>query len=138
MREQTFTPEDTEQNIPGDQVLYWEPQQSKALLGDQDKTKQTKSTWKPRWTGPHRVKRRWKTDAGFRYEIWHTERAVKIPTHANKLTKFEGWSDELPSTSAPLDKRRAYELGGWAMENDLIVVPLQPPYNYGIGKVLEV
>jgi len=136
VKDQVFKPADSEAGTHGDFVMYWEPQQSITISDAKDK--QVKSSWKPKWTGPHRVTRRWKTDGGYRYEIWHVDRATKIATHPNKLSKFDAWSQELPSTSAGMDAKRIYELGGCIEEDSFIIVPLQKPYYYGVAKTIEV
>ena len=123
---------------PGkDTVLHWEPRQNaiRSNATEAAGQKNLKASWTPNWTGPHKVLRRWMTDAGYRYELWHTDRAKKIQCHQNKLCKFDRWSDELPSTSAWLDGKQGYELGGWAEKDDFIVLPLQPPFDYGVAKI---
>ena len=50
---------------------------------------------------------------------------------------FKNWSEDMPPTSKGLDGTRRYELRGWADKNELIVVPLQPPYNYGIAQIID-
>jgi hypothetical protein len=54
----TFTPEDKANNITGDLVLFWEPQQTNLLHDTSesvlDASKAPKK-WTPTWTGPHTV-----------------------------------------------------------------------------------
>lgn len=131
----------------GDSVMYWEPRQRR-MLGPTDpddeedeelegEAVKAPSAWTPKWTGPHQVMGRWKTDAGFRYAIYHGVRKRTIDTHPNKLCPFEAWSDNQPSTSAWLDGKDGYELGGRAEVGSLIAVPLQGGHGFGVGRVVE-
>ena len=69
-----------------------------------------------------------------RYVIFHNTRAKKEKAHVNRLNKFNPWSKELPSTSYWLDSKLEYEQGGFAQTDELIIVPLQKPYYFGVGK----
>ena len=125
----------------GESVMYWEPRQ-RALLGagtlyddedegPDDEAVRAPSAWTPKWTGPHRVVARARTDAGFRYVFFHKDRKRLINTHPNKLILFEAWSDVQPSTSAWLDGKAGYEVGGRAEVGSLIAVPLRGAGGFG-------
>jgi len=129
---------DAEDN-KGDLVMVWEPQQRHTLeeaSSQEGRKHKAPSKWTPKWTGPHRVLERIGGTTKF-YFIWHQDQSKKMKMHINRMHLFKNWSEDMPSTSKGLDGTRRYELGGWADKNELIVVPLQPPYNYGIAQIID-
>jgi hypothetical protein len=133
----TFAIGKSDGTTPYEFAMLWEPQQPKKLaLGNGDEVR-APSKWTPKWTGPHKVVGKILNDQGnfHRYVIWHNSRAKTEKCHVNRLNKFNPWSTELPSTSYWLDGRLGYEQGGFAQTDELIIVPLQKPYYFGVGKV---
>ena len=125
-------------NEPYDYAMLWEPQQPKMLAHDNGEEQRAPSKWTPKWTGPHKVVGKIENTEGkfHRYVIWHSERARKEKCHVNRLNKFDPWSQDRPSTSFWLDNRSGYEQGGFAHKDELFVIPLQKPFNFGVAKVL--
>ena len=124
----------------GDLAMFWEPKQKKLLEGD-DMGVDVEAViapgrWTANWTGPHKVVGKSPDESGHRYSFWHENRKVKIPTHINKLSKFVPWSEDQPSTSAWLDGKMGFEVGGRVSVGSLIAIPLQGDHQYGIAKVL--
>ena len=129
-----------------DQILYWEPQQTRRLHNDDDTDAEEDNTnqkgpakWTPKWTGPHSItaKNKPPKSRNMRYTFRHVEKAEDITTHPNRLCLFQPWATTSPSTSWDLDDHRPYTTGSWVKENSLVVVPLNEPYPFGIGKVLK-
>ena len=125
-----------------DLVLYWEPQQRAILhaephADDLAIAVRAPAKWTPKWTGPHKVLRKLASSTGHRYTIAHIERGIEIDTHVNKLCRFDPWSERTPSTSWEIDAQRPFQTGTWAAAGTLVVVPLDRPYPFGIGKVLQ-
>ena len=122
----------------GDQVLFWEPRQSKKLApkGLDLITVSAPQKWTEKWSGPHTISKRKKDQTGHRYTFFHKERGRDIETHSNKLCLFQPWSQGLASTSGDIDAKRLYRCGEWAEVDALVVVPLHRPYPFGIAKVL--
>jgi hypothetical protein len=130
-------------------VYFWEPQQRKILGGalrsaggapvpvDENSkwTDTCPSKWTPNWTGPHKIVGRSLETSGYRYSIFHIKRAKKMQVNANRLCRANRWNDEITSTSAWLDGKQGYEMGGRAEQDALIVVPSQGAFRYGIAKV---
>jgi hypothetical protein len=53
-----FTPEDKENDVDGDLVLFWEPRQTKRLRDDVASVlegSKAPKKWTPTWTGPHTI-----------------------------------------------------------------------------------
>ena len=141
----------------GDSVLFWEPQQTRRLHredADQinaaessmtddndnsDATTRGPAKWTPKWTGPHKIVEKSKppTSRNYRYTFRHVERSENITTHPNRLCLFQPWADNTPSTSWDLDDHRPYVTGAWVKQGALVIVPLQDPYPFGVGKVLS-
>lgn len=141
----------------GDSVLFWEPQQTRRLhkegedqidaaessmTDDNDKSDATTrgpAKWTPKWTGPHKIVEKSKppTSRNYRYTFRHVERSENITTHPNRLCLFQPWADNTPSTSWDLDDHRPYVTGAWVKQGALVIVPLQDPYPFGVGKVLS-
>ena len=128
----------------GDSVLYWEPQQRRLLHTDPQEddeaiAKRGPAKWTPKWTGPHLVtaKSQPQGSRNPRYTFQHVERGVPITTHPNKLCPYVPWSDNSPSTSWELDTTRPYVTGSWMAEGSLVIVPLEAPYPFGVGKVIK-
>jgi hypothetical protein len=129
-----------------DQILYWEPQQTRRLHNntemdtEEDNPNQRgPAKWTPKWTGPHSItaKNKPPKSRNMRYTFRHVEKAEDITTHPNRLCLFQPWATTSPSTSWDLDDHRPYTTGTWVKENSLVVVPLNEPYPFGIGKVLK-
>ena len=123
-----------------DQVLFWEPAQSKYLHqedGEVDEQKiKAPSKWRAKWTGPHTItKLSEKSDD--HYEIWHREKGTSVIAHANRLKLFQPWSEGVASTSWMYDSKRSYKCGDWVDEGSLVVVPLERPYPFGVAKLLK-
>ena len=123
-------------------VLYWEPQQRALLHADPQADDlaiavRAPAKWTPKWTGPHKVLRKLASSTGHRYTIAHVECGVEIETHVNKLCRFDPWSERAPSTSWEVDAQRPFQTGTWAAAGTLVVVPLNRPYPFDIGKVLH-
>ena len=128
----------------GDHVLYWEPQQRRLLhtapeADDEAIAHRGPSKWTPKWTGPHLIvaKTQRAKARNPRYTIHHVERGVEIEAHPNKLCAYQPWSDNTPSTSWELDTTRPYTTGAWVREGSLVIVPLQQPYPFGVGRVIS-
>jgi hypothetical protein len=122
-----------------DMVLYWEPQQRRLLHTDPADddvaiAMRAPSKWTPKLTKPHKVLRR---IAPTRYIIAHVERGIEVETHVNKLCLFNAWSARTPSTSNELDEPRPFTTGTWADKDALFIIPLQAPWPFGVGKVLQ-
>jgi hypothetical protein len=132
----TFTAEDKENDITGDLVLFWEPQQTKMLKDDSasvlDASKAPKK-WTPVWTGPHAVVEKISAN---QYRIFHRKRAERVKTHVNRLVIFHPWSTSVVSTSE-WEGIHAYRTGEWANEGALIIVPLLPPHPFGVAKLTK-
>jgi hypothetical protein len=127
-----FTPEDKENNINGDLILFWEPRQTKRLRDDTasvlDASKAPKK-WTPIWTGPHTVVAR---EGDNHYRIFHRGKGTRIKTHVNRLVRFYPWSDVTSSTS-DWEDTHAYRSGEWAHNDVMIVVPLLQPHPFGVA-----
>ena len=123
----------------GDQVLYWEPALTEYLHHEDDKGSKVKapSKWKKRWSGPHTIRKRERNKTDFHYSFWHRERGATVTTHVNRLKLFQPWSEGIASTSWRYDTKRTYKTGEWVAEGSLVVVPLEKPYPFGVGKLLE-
>jgi hypothetical protein len=130
----TFTPEDKANNITGDLVLFWEPQQTKLLHDTSesvlDASKAPKK-WTPTWTGPHTVVEKISVN---QYRIFHRKRAERLQTHVNRMAIFHPWSDTVVSTSE-WEGIHAYRTGEWANEGVMIIVPLLFPHAFGVAKL---
>jgi hypothetical protein len=126
----TFTPEDKEQGITGDLVLFYEPQQTK-LLTDSSVLDASKAPrkWTPVWTGPHTIVQR---EGDNHYRLFHRGKSARIKTHVNRLIRFYPWSDDVISTS-DWEDIHAYRSGEWANEGALIIVPFLPPHPFGVA-----
>jgi hypothetical protein len=131
-----FTPEDKENNVTGDLVLFWEPQQTKLLKDPSpsvlDASKAPKK-WTPVWTGPHTVVEKISVN---QYRIFHRKRAERVKSHVNRLVLFHPWSDTIVSTSE-WEGIHAYRTGEWASEGVLIIVPLLHPHPFGVAKITK-
>ena len=123
----------------GDQVLYWEPAQTKYLHqeGDAEARIKAPSKWRKRWSGPHTISKRERNKSEYHYSFWHRERGTNVSTHANRLQLFQPWSEGVASTSWRYDAKRTYKTGEWVAEGSLVVVLLEKPYPFGVAKVLK-
>ena len=106
---------------------------------DTDATVRGPAKWTPKWTGPHKITGKHKPAASrnYRYTFRHVERSENITTHPNRLCLFQPWAENTPSTSWDLDDHRPYTAGAWVKKGALVIVPLQEPYPFGVGQVLE-
>ena len=138
-RDDIYQGGDQANGIEADEIMLWEPQQRLSLEGTEGKDGQHKvpAKWTPKWTGPHRVIEKIKGKSKS-YFIFHTGRSKKMKVSTNRMHRADKWSKELPSTSKFLDGQRGYELGGWCEIDELIILPLQTPYNFGVAKVTGV
>ena len=123
----------------GDQVLYWEPAQTKYLHSEDDSEVKIRapSKWKDRWSGPHSITAKNEEKTNFHYTFWHRERGTAVTTHANRLKLFQPWSEGIASTSWRYDTKRTFKCGEWVAEESLVIVPLEKPYPFGVAKVLN-
>ena len=130
-----------EDNVKGDLVLYWEPRQTKKLFNEDDAEGQQATDapgkWRPRWTGPHEIIGVDEDTEGRHYTFLHGTKAIRMRSHVNKLIKFTPWSNKIASTSAWLDGNQGYRTGDWAQKGELIIVPLERPYPFGIACITE-
>lgn len=135
-----------QKNLPkydiGDQVLFWEPRQPKAMQTPEQLLKnvlvvEAPRKWKDKWSGPHVITSLTSCKTGFRYTLHHRERAVDIETHVNKLCLYQPWSTGLGSTSNDIDSKRLYKCGEWAPSGALVIVPLLQPHPFGIAKIIS-
>jgi hypothetical protein len=117
-----------------DAVMYWEPVQSKKF-----DEKQAPNKWKDKWTGPHIIVSVKKGKYDNRYTIMHAKRRKQLQNvKPDKLSPYSPWSAALPSTSPELDSQnKPFKVGTWCAEGNLFIVPLQPPWPFGVGKVLR-
>jgi hypothetical protein len=123
----------------GDSVLFWEPRQTKNMIGpagSTDPESKAPAKWKRKWSGPHIINRRVQDETGYRYTFYHKNRGVNIETHVNKLCSYRPWSEGLGSTSWDIDAKQLYSCGGWVSVGALVIVPLQKPYPFGVAKVV--
>ena len=122
----------------GDQVLFWEPQQTQYMQKPDEVNNLDKrpSKWTQKWTGPHTIT---KVIEGYcsPYIFFHTEKCIDVQTHANRLCAYQPWSDGITSTSFEIDIRRRYRTGEWVKEGALVLIPLERPYPFGIAKMLK-
>jgi hypothetical protein len=126
----------------GDPVMYWEPAQTKHLLLKDDEiniTKKAPSKWKDRWTGPHTIVAIESGKYNPRYTIDHVKWRRKITSvKADKLAPYHPWNETLPSPSTDLDTSdQPFKIGTWCDKDSLFIIPLAPPWPFGVGKVLE-
>ena len=131
----------------GDSVMYWEPAQTKSLHADPDEendeilaTKRAPGKWTPKWTGPHIIEDVKPGKYNPRYTIKHNTRKKLIENvKADKLTPYQPWSTSIASTAPELDaaERRKFEIGSWCKEGDMLIVPLDKPWPFGVGQALE-
>ena len=124
----------------GDQVLFWEPKH-KQVMQNEHELKNEQATkrpakWSEKWSGPHTVVAV-DDKAGITYTIFHSEKCVNVTTHANRLCSFQPWSDGIVSTSWEMDTRRRYRTGEWVQKGTLVLVPLEKPWPFGIGLLLD-
>ena len=123
----------------GDQVLFWEPQQTQWMDTPEHKdsaSAKRPSKWTEKWTGPHTIVSA-DDKTGINYVIFHSNKCVNVNTHANRLCPFQPWSDGIVSTSWEMDTRKRYRTGEWVQKGALILVPLERPWPFGIGLVLD-
>ena len=129
--------------VVGDSVLHWEPQQHRTLRNeekeDDDNATRGPAKWTPKWTGPHVITAVSHPPGSRnpRYTFLHVERGTSLTVHPNKLCPYHPWSDNSPSTSWELDTTRPYITGAWVEEGNLVIVPLEPPYPFGVGRVIS-
>ena len=126
----------------GDQVMFWEPQQSKKMQTTQQQQQGTEpvkrpAKWQPKWTGPHLITSKDPHDTGFEYTFFHQEKAKHIKTVANKLDLFRPWSEGITSSSWRNDYKRRFRTGEWVTQGTTVLVPLKPPVPFGIAFVLN-
>jgi hypothetical protein len=134
----SFAVGDGTSNKPFEWTMLWEPQQTKTAMDEEGTIYKAPSKWTPKWTGPHKIVGRNINAEGqcHRYIIFHADRARKENMPLNRLHSFKTWSTDRLSTSYDLDGKRGFEYGGFARVDELIIIPLQPPFNYGIARVL--
>jgi hypothetical protein len=122
-----------------DSVMYWEPVQAKKLEGDDEFQKEAPNKWKDRWTGPHTIVSVKKGKYDNRYTIMHSKRRRLIENvKPDKLSPYNPWSVALPSTSPELDSQnKPFKIGTWCGEGNFFIVPLQPPWPFGVAKVIK-
>ena len=125
-----------------DQVMYWEPQQSKKMQTEKQIQQGTEAVkrpdkWQPKWTGPHRITEKSAHDTGYEYTFFHQDRGIHIKTVANKLDLFKAWSEGITSTSWKNDYKRKFKTGEWVTVGTTVMVPLERPYPFGIAYVLN-
>ena len=127
----------------GDSVLYWEPQQRRTLRNEEHEDDDVAAhrgpaKWTPKWTGPHVITAVSHPPGSRnpRYTFLHVERGAPLTVHPNKLCPYHPWSDNSPSTSWELDTTRPYITGAWVQEGSLVIVPLEAPYPFGVGRVI--
>jgi exonuclease III len=126
-----------------DQVLLWQPVQTKLLMpgsGNDDAiARKAPNKWTQRWTGPHTVKRKRSGKYNPRYDIIDSKNnKIVTDVKADKLHPYHPWSAALPSTSAPLDiDDRAFKVGQWCHAGSMFIIPLLPPWPFGVCKALE-
>ena len=125
----------------GDHILFWEPRQrltgTTSAKAEDKWTTMPPSKWSYNWSGPFRITAKTPDASGFRYTFWHDERGKELHTHVNKLALFEPWSSGILSTSSQIDSKRAYLSGQWVEVGEFVVLPMLPPYPFGIGRVLN-
>ena len=125
----------------GDMVLLWEGDQNPTIVNTPVGGRQLgkgPSKWCAKWTGPHRISKVTADASGFRYSFVHCTRRTLVDYHANRLSLFTPWSAALPSTSSDIDERTVWTQGGAAAIDSLIIVPLAPPWPFGVARVTEV
>jgi hypothetical protein len=124
----------------GDHILFWEPRQglsgTTSAKAEDKWTTMPPSKWSYNWSGPFRITSKTPDASGFRYTFWHDERGKNLSTHVNKLALFEPWSTGILSTSSQIDSKRAYLTGQWVEVGELVILPMLPPYPFGMGRVL--
>ena len=124
----------------GDHILFWEPRQglsgTTSAKAEDKWTTMPPSKWSYNWSGPFRITSKTPDASGFRYTFWHDERGKNLSTHVNKLALFEPWSNGILSTSSQIDSKRAYLTGQWVEVGELVILPMLPPYPFGMGRVL--
>ena len=122
-----------------DQVMYWEPAQSIKLHAEDEGAlaRQAPSKWKPKWTGPHLITKKEIGAYGGRYSIRHKNRKNTIDNiKADKLIPYQPWSIAAPSTAPNLDQDdREFQIGTVCPIGNLIMIPLNHPWPFGIAKV---
>ena len=127
-----------------DSVLYWEPVQVKILHANEEDEEafdhKAPSKWKPKWTGPHRITNTTPGKYSPRYDILHyeTQKIIK-GVKSTRLHIYHPWSTGIPSTSRSLDRyelsKKHYEIGTRCREDDMVIIPTNKPWPFGIGKV---
>jgi hypothetical protein len=127
----------------GDQVLLWQPVQTKLLLPGTDNddaiARKAPGKWTHNWTGPHTVKARRNGKYNPRYDVAnHKTSKTVTDVKADKMHPYYPWSAALPSTSAPLDTLdRPYKVGQWCNAGNMFIIPLMPPWPFGVCKAIE-
>ena len=124
--------------------MYWEPAQSKHLHAEEDNDdsfiRKAPGKWTPKWTGPHPITKVSPGTYNPRFQIYHTTRKRKIDDlKEDKMTPYQPWSNAMPSTSPDLDTKdgRSFKIGSWCNTDDMVLIALEKPYPFGVGKILE-
>ena len=125
----------------GDNVLFWEPQQTMAMDTDADAenpSAKRPAKWTPKWTGPHNVTAVATSGDVQRYTIFHKDRGKSIENvNPNRLWFFQPWSSGISSTSFKIDIKRKYRTGEWVRNGSLVLVPiLNSKCPFGVAKLL--
>ena len=127
----------------GDLVLLWEPRNTVKLHKDGTEVQVSRkmpSKWQPKWTGPHKITAVESSGprGDRRYTIEHLKGRHEKALHPNRLQLFDPWSKQHLSTSPePVQAGAEYLTGTHAPDDALFLVALDPPWPFGIGKVVS-
>ena len=128
----------------GDMILYWEPVQERTLHADKEEehafATKAPSKWKPKWTGPHKITKVTPGKYSPRYEFLHCNtRKQIINVKSSRMHIYQPWSPGIQSTSPLIDDKckARYKIGTRCKPGDMIIIPTEQPWPFGIGKVIK-